>query len=75
MTEVNVFIAFMLSEPENKAFGKIAQQVRDIFRPEGKDERFFHTTLLFIGWVDESGLPFYPRESGRYSQTTKPHND
>ena len=58
MTEVNVFIAFMLSEPENKAFGKIAQQVRDILRPEGKDERFFHPTLLFIGWVDESGLPF-----------------
>lgn len=48
----------MLPEYENKAFGKVAQHVRDIFRPEGKDERFFHSTLLFIGWVDESRLPF-----------------
>ena len=58
MTEANVFIAFMLPEPENKAFGKVAKQVRDVFRPEGKNERFFHSTLLFIGWVDESRLQF-----------------
>jgi 2'-5' RNA ligase len=48
----------MLPEPENKAFGKVAKQVRDIFHPEGKDERYFHSTLLFIGWIDESRLPF-----------------
>lgn len=48
----------MLPEPENKAFGKVAKQVRDIFHPEGKDERYFHSTLLFICWIDESRLPF-----------------
>ena len=58
MNTVNIFIAYMLPEDKRKDLDKIATRVKEIFRPDGKDEVFYHSTLLFIGRVDESWLPF-----------------
>ncbi|MGI6222638.1 MAG: 2'-5' RNA ligase family protein [Prevotella sp.] len=55
---VNIFIAYMLPDDKRKALEEAAAHVREVFAPEGKDEQFFHTTLLFIGRVEESWLPF-----------------
>lgn len=57
MNTVNIFIAYMLPEDKRKDLDKIATRVKEIFRPDGKDEVFYHSTLLFIGRVDESWLP------------------
>lgn len=57
MDTVNVFIAYMLPEDKRKDLDQIAAGVREIFHPEGKDESFYHSTLLFIGRVDVSELP------------------
>lgn len=72
MSKVNIFIAYMLSERESRQFGQMANSVREVFRPEGKDEKFFHTTLLFIGWVDESLLPFIQKHLARIAASQKP---
>ena len=58
MEQVNIFIAFMLPKDKNEEFGRIAESVKNIFHPDSKDEKYFHTTLLFIGRVDETWLPF-----------------
>ena len=37
---------------------KVAEDVKELFLPDGKDEKFFHCTLLFIGRVAEKYVPF-----------------
>lgn len=56
--KVNIFIAFMLSDESQAKMQKIANEVKELFQPDGKDKEFFHCTLLFIGRVDKSYIPF-----------------
>lgn len=56
--KVNIFIAFMLSGKSQDKMQEVANDVKELFRPDGKDEKFFHCTLLFIGRVDQSFVPF-----------------
>jgi 2'-5' RNA ligase len=72
MSKVNVFIAYMLKKNENQAFGRVAKEVRDVFCPNGKDELYFHTTLLFIGRVDDSYLPFIQEHLAKVAEETSP---
>ena len=55
---VNIFIAFMLPKESSSDMGKVAEDVKELFLPNGKDEKFFHCTLLFIGRVAEEYIPF-----------------
>lgn len=56
--KVNIFIAFMLSGEGQDKMQKAANDVKELFHPNGKDEKFFHCTLLFIGRVDKYSVPF-----------------
>ena len=47
--KVNNFIAFMLPKKVSLDMSNAAEDVKEIFKPDGKDEKFFHCTLLFIG--------------------------
>lgn len=58
MFQVNVFVAYMLPKAQSEMLQTVAEEVRSVFQPDGKDESFFHTTLLFIGRVDADRLPF-----------------
>jgi 2'-5' RNA ligase len=58
MEKVNIFVAYMLSKAESDALEKVADEVKEVFQPEGKDESLFHTTLLFIGRVNIDRLSF-----------------
>ena len=55
---VNIFIACMLPKESSSDMGKVAEDVKELFLPNGKDEKFFHCTLLFIGRVAEEYIPF-----------------
>ena len=55
---VNIFIAFMLPKEASSDMYKVAEDVKEFFLPDGKDEKFFHCTLLFIGRVAEKYVPF-----------------
>ena len=55
---VNIFIAFMLPKEASSDMYKVAEDVKELFLPDGKDEKFFHCTLLFIGRVAEKYVPF-----------------
>lgn len=50
--KVNIFIAFMLPSESQTKMQEVANNVKELFQPDGKDEKFFHCTLLFIGRVD-----------------------
>lgn len=56
--KVNIFIAYMLSGESQTKMQKVENEVKELFLPDGKDEKFFHCTLLFIGKVDRSYIPF-----------------
>ena len=56
--KVNVFIAFMLPKEASSDMNHVAEDVKELFLPNGKDEKFFHCTLLFIGRVAEEYIPF-----------------
>lgn len=58
MSSVNIFIAYILPADKREALDKVSEEIREVFVPEGKDEQFYHTTLLFIGNVDKRWLPF-----------------
>jgi len=72
MSQINIFIAFMLPKRENTEFSQLAGNVRATFHPEGKDEKFFHTTLLFIGRVDDSWLPFIQKHLAEIAASQAP---
>lgn len=55
--KVNIFIAFMLSQKALSEMAKVADNVKELFQPDGKDEKFFHCTLLFIGRVGREYVP------------------
>lgn len=55
--KVNIFIAFMLSGKSHDNMQEVADDVKEFFQPNGKDEKFFHCTLLFIGRVDVAFVP------------------
>jgi 2'-5' RNA ligase len=55
--KVNIFVAFMLPKDSAKEMASVAEEAREVFQSQGKDENFFHCTLLFIGWIDRSELP------------------
>ncbi len=72
MSEVNIFIACMLPERQRQQMEQVATRVRAVFRPEGKDEPFFHSTLLFIGKVDGGQLPFIQEKMAEIAATQSP---
>ena len=55
--KVNIFIAFMLPPIALSEMTKVANNVKELFQPDGKDEKFFHCTLLFIGRVGREYVP------------------
>lgn len=55
--KVNIFIAFMLPKEASSDMDKVAEDVKELFLPNGKDEMFFHCTLLFIGRVGREYVP------------------
>ena len=55
--KVNIFIAFMLPQKALSEMTKVANNVKELFQSDGKDEKFFHCTLLFIGRVDREFVP------------------
>ncbi len=72
MDKVNIFVAYMLSENQGETLQEVADEVREVFRPEGKDENFFHTTLLFIGRVDVDRLTFIQEKLAEVAREQKP---
>lgn len=70
--KVNVFLAYMLGAEAIPEAAKVAQEIREVFQPMGKDERYFHCTLLFIGRVDRQLLPFIEEKAASIAKTTKP---
>lgn len=55
--KVNIFISYMLPQDASSEMAKVAENVKELFQPDGKDEKFFHCTLLFIGRVDREYVP------------------
>lgn len=72
MDKVNVFVAYMLPKAQSDLLQTVAKEVRSVFRPDGKDESFFHTTLLFIGRVDADRLPFIQDKLAEIAREHKP---
>ena len=50
----------------------MAEVVKDLFLPDGKNEKFFHCTLLFIGRVAEEYIPFIQEKMKSISAYQKP---
>lgn len=72
MDKVNVFVAYMLPKAQSEILQTVAEEVRSAFQPDGKDESFFHTTLLFIGRVDADRLPFIQEKLADIAHEQKP---
>lgn len=70
--KVNIFIAYMLSGENQAKMLKVANEVKELFQPDGKDEKFFHCTLLFIGRVDRSYIPFIQEQMKEIAATQCP---
>ena len=70
--KVNVFIAFMLPKKASSDMGNVAEDVKELFKPDGKDEKFFHCTLLFIGRVAEEYIPFIQEKMKSIAAIQKP---
>ena len=56
--KVNIFLAFMLPKEASSDMEKVAENVKELFLPNGKNEKFYHCTLLFIGRVAKDYIPF-----------------
>ena len=56
--KVNVFIAFMLPKEASSDMNHVADDMKELFLPDGKEEKFFHCNLLFIGRVAKDYIPF-----------------
>ncbi len=69
---VNIFIAFMLPKEASSDMDKVAEDVKELFLPNGKDEKFFHCTILFIGRVAEEYIPFIQEKMKSISADQKP---
>ena len=69
---VNIFIAFMLSKEASSDMDKVADDVKELFKPDGKEEKFFHCTLLFIGRVAEEYIPFIQEKMKSIAAVQKP---
>jgi 2'-5' RNA ligase len=70
--KVNVFLAYMLEKQAAEETEKVARIVRDVFHPLGKDEEYFHCTLLFIGRVDKALLPDIEEKASAIARTMRP---
>lgn len=70
--KVNIFIAFMLSGESQTKMQEVADDVKELFQPDGKDEKFFHCTLLFIGRVDKSFVPFIQEKMKEIAKSQQP---
>jgi 2'-5' RNA ligase len=70
--KVNIFIAFMLPKKASSDMDKVAEDVKELFLPEGKEEKFFHCTLLFIGRVAEEYIPFIQEKMKSVAAAQKP---
>ena len=69
---VNIFIAFMLPKETSSDMDKVADDVKELFKPDGKEEKFFHCTLLFIGRVAEEYIPFIQEKMKSIAAVQKP---
>lgn len=69
---VNIFIAFMLPKEASSDMDKVAEDVKELFLPNGKDEKFFHCTILFIGRVAEEYIPFIQEKMKSIAAIQKP---
>ena len=69
---VNIFIAFMLPKKASLDMGKVAEDVKELFLPDGKDEKFFHCSLLFIGRVAKDYIPFIQEKMKSIAEVQKP---
>jgi 2'-5' RNA ligase len=69
---VNIFIAFMLPKEASSDMEKVAEDVKELSLPNGKDEKFFHCTLLFIGRVAEEYIPFIQEKMKSIAAVQKP---
>lgn len=69
---VYIFIAFMLPKEASSNMEKVAEDVKELFLPNGKDEKFFHCTLLFIGRVAEEYIPFIQEKMKSIAAIQKP---
>ena len=69
---VNIFIAFMLPKETSSDMDKVADDVKELFKPDGKEEKFFHCTLLFIGRVAEEYIPFIQEKMKSIAAIQKP---
>ncbi len=72
MGMVNIFIAFMLPKEASSDMDKVADDVKDLFLPNGKDEKFFHCTLLFIGRLSNEYIPSIQEKMKSIAAVQKP---
>lgn len=70
--KVNIFIAFMLPKEASSDMDKVAEDVKELFKPDGKEEKFFHCTLLFIGRVAKDYIPFILEKMNSIAAVQKP---
>lgn len=70
--KVNIFIAFMLPKEASSDMNHVAEDVKELFLPNGKDEKLFHCTLLFIGRVAENYIPFIQEKMKSIAAVQKP---
>ena len=62
----------MLSKEASSDMDKVADDVKELFKPDGKEEKFFHCTLLFIGRVAEEYIPFIQEKMKSIAAVQKP---
>lgn len=62
----------MLPKESSSDMEKVAEDVKELFLPNGKDEKFFHCTLPFIGRVAEEYIPFIQEKMKSISADQKP---
>ena len=70
--KVNIFIAFMLPPIALSEMTKVANNVKELFQPDGKDEKFFHCTLLFIGRVGREYVPSIQEKMSSIAKDQQP---
>ena len=62
----------MLPKEASSDMDKVAEDVKELFLPNGKDEKFFHCTILFIGRVAEEYIPFIQEKMKSIAAIQKP---
>ena len=70
--KVNIFIAFMQPPIALSEMTKVANNVKALFQPDGKDEKFFHCTLLFIGRVGREYVPYIQEKMSSIAKDQQP---